>query len=78
MPLGKMCGSSISEGLTWTLYRRGSARSPCCGWIPSLAQRNSSHRRETSSRLRRTASSTKNPHGKQRLKCPSPTMWSTE
>ncbi|KAL3206659.1 hypothetical protein MRX96_052809 [Rhipicephalus microplus] len=23
MPLGKKCGSSVSEGLTWTLYRRG-------------------------------------------------------
>ncbi|KAL3224235.1 hypothetical protein MRX96_049608 [Rhipicephalus microplus] len=53
-------------------------RSPCCGWIPSLARRNSSHRKETSSRLRWTAPSTKNHHGKQRLKCPSPIMWSTE
>ncbi|KAL3224038.1 hypothetical protein MRX96_049644, partial [Rhipicephalus microplus] len=23
MPLGKKCGSSVLEGLTWTLYRRG-------------------------------------------------------
>ncbi|KAL3217403.1 hypothetical protein MRX96_032405 [Rhipicephalus microplus] len=26
MPLGKKCGSSVSEGLTWTLYRRGFVR----------------------------------------------------
>ncbi|KAL3261408.1 hypothetical protein MRX96_000018 [Rhipicephalus microplus] len=50
--------------------------SPCCGWIPSLARRNSSHRKETSSRLHWTTPSTKNHHGKQRLKCPSPTIWS--
>ncbi|KAL3182496.1 hypothetical protein MRX96_007181 [Rhipicephalus microplus] len=36
------------------------------------------HRKKTLSRLRRTAPSTENLHGKQRLKCPSPTMWSTE
>ncbi|KAL3205703.1 hypothetical protein MRX96_040706 [Rhipicephalus microplus] len=26
MPLGKKCGSSVSERLTWTLYRRGFVR----------------------------------------------------
>ncbi|KAL3201139.1 hypothetical protein MRX96_043095 [Rhipicephalus microplus] len=26
MPLGEKCGSSVSEGLTWTLYCRGFVR----------------------------------------------------
>ncbi|KAL3192639.1 hypothetical protein MRX96_058860 [Rhipicephalus microplus] len=31
MPLGKKCGSSVSEGLTWTLYRRGFVRCVSAG-----------------------------------------------